>query len=110
MSSRFVKTAALACLLLACAWRGRAQTGPTVKPTSLNYTYQLNSSTLPASVKLTITLAAAIASLPVKVTPDHDWLIVTPGQGYSPLTCTVAVNVYGLTPGTYTATITVDTT
>ncbi len=105
-----MKTFALAWLLLACAWQTRAQTGPAVKPTSLSFAYQLNSTTLPASVKLAVTLPTAIATLPVKVTPDHDWLIVTPGQGYSPLACTVAVNVYGLTPGTYTATITVDTT
>ena len=74
-----MKTFALAWLVPACAWHAQAQTGPTVKPTSLSFAYQLNSSTLPASVKLTVTLPTAIASLPVKVTPDHDWLIVTPG-------------------------------
>ena len=104
-----MKATVSAALFLVCAWHGRAQTGPTVKPGSLSFAYQLNSSTLPASVKLAITLPTAIATLPIKVSTDHDWLIVTPGQGYAPLTCTVSVNVYGLTPGTYPATITVDT-
>lgn len=104
-----MNTTVLAALLLVCAWHARAQTGPSVKPVSLSFAYQLNSATLPTSTKLAVTLPAAIAALPLKVTADHDWLIVTPGQGYSPLTCTVSVNVYGLTPGTYPATITVDT-
>ncbi|MCX6626069.1 MAG: hypothetical protein NTW28_00370 [Candidatus Solibacter sp.] len=110
MTRRCMKTTVLAALLLVCARPARAQTGPSVKPGSLSFVYQLNSATLPASVKLAVTLPAAIATLPIKITVDRDWLIVTPGQGYTPLSCTASVNVYGLTPGTYPATITVDTT
>jgi len=109
MTKRGMKTMALVTLLFAGAWHSHAQTGPSVKPTSLSFAYQLNSTTLPASVKIVITLPIAIATLPIKVSTDHDWLIATPSQGYTPLSCTVSVNVYGLTPGTYPAIVTVDT-
>ena len=87
-----------------------AQTGPVVKPASLSFAYELNSKTLPASTPLAVTLTGTYASLPVKVVSSNDWLIVICDKGYAPIKCTVSVLVTGLTPGTYPATITVDTT
>lgn len=110
MTRRCIKTTVLAALLLVCVWPARAQSGPSVKPGSLSFTYQLNSTTLPASIKLAVTLPPAIANLPIKVTSDSDWLIVATSAGYTPLSSAISVNVYGLTPGTYKAIITVDTT
>ena len=97
-------------LLFACAPRVHAQTGPVVKPASLSFAYELNSKTLPASTSLAVTLTGTYASLPVKVVSSNDWLIVICDKGYAPIKCTVSVLVTGLTPGTYPATITVDTT
>src|SRR5258708_6111581 len=110
MTRRFIKSAMLVVLLFAGVWHARAQTGPVVKPASLSFAYELNSKTLPASTKMAVTLLGTYASLPVKVTSSNDWLKVVCDKGYAPLSCTVSVNVYGLTPGTYTASLTVDTT
>ena len=110
MTRSFIKSAMLAALLFACAPGVHAQTGPVVKPASLSFAYELNSKTLPASTSIAVTLTGTYASLPVKVVSSNDWLIVVCDKGYAPIKCTVSVLVTGLTPGTYPATITVDTT
>ena len=85
--------------------------GPTVTAGTLSFTYEVNSSTFPASQKVTATLPAAISTLPMTVatasTPPG-WLTVTPGTGHSPLAMTVTVNPTSLTPGSFSGTITID--
>lgn len=86
--------------------------GPTVSPTSLSFTYQVNSTTFPAAGKLNATLPAATSTLPISVTvasAPQGWLTVTPDSGHSPLAMTVTVNPTSLTPGSYTGTITINT-
>ncbi len=86
--------------------------GPSATPTSLSFSYQVNSSTLPAAQKVTASLPASIASLPMSVTYTSSpvgWLTVTPGSGYSPLALSVMVNPTGMAPGSYIGTITIDT-
>jgi uncharacterized protein (TIGR03437 family) len=99
--------------LLVCAVAAAAQSaGPTVSPTSLAFTYQVNSTALPAAAKLTATLPAASATLPISVvvaSSPQGWLTVTPDTGHSPLAMTVTANPTSLTPGSYTGTVTINT-
>jgi uncharacterized protein (TIGR03437 family) len=99
--------------LLFCAAIASAQSsGPTVSPTSLSFTYQVNSRAFPAAAKLTATLPAATSTLPITVTAasaPQGWLTVTPDLGRSPLAMTVTVNPTSLTPGSYSGTITINT-
>jgi uncharacterized protein (TIGR03437 family) len=100
-------------ILLLLAGLAAAQTpGPTAKPSSVNFTYQVNSPTFPAAAKVTASLPAAISSLPMNVTTTSTppgWLTVTPDTGHSPLALTVTVNPTTLTPGSYPGTIRIDT-
>jgi uncharacterized protein (TIGR03437 family) len=88
-------------------------TGPTANPGSVSFSYQVNG-TRPAPVKVTISLPAASSSLPLTVTQvsstPQGWLTVTPDTGHAPMALTVSVNPTGLTPGSYTGSITIDTT
>jgi uncharacterized protein (TIGR03437 family) len=99
--------------LLCFAGLAAAQSsGPTVSPTSLSFTYQVNSTTFPAAAKLTATLPAATSSLAITVlvaSSPQGWLTVTPDTGHSPLAMTVTVNPTSLTPGSYSGTITINT-
>src|SRR5262245_17729514 len=103
-------------LLFLLFWAGAAagqSSGPTVSPTSLSFAYQVNSTTLPAAAKLTATLPTATSTLPITVvaaSTPQGWLTVTPDTGHSPLAMTVTVNPTGLAPGSYTGTITINTT
>lgn len=96
-------------------WAGMAaaqSAGPTVTPASLSFTYQVNSTTLPAAAKLNATLPAANASATLAVSvasSPQGWLTVTPDTGHSPLALTVTVNPTSLTPGSYSGTITINT-
>jgi uncharacterized protein (TIGR03437 family) len=99
-------------LLVLFSAAAAAQSGPTVTPATLAFSYQMNSATLPASAKLTASLPAAIATLPVKAvvaSTPVGWLTVTPDTGHAPLALTVTVNPTTLTPGSYIGTITVNT-
>src|ERR1017187_6097740 len=110
MKTSGLKTVALAALALLAAEALRAQ--PVANPTSFNFTYQVNTTTLPAAGKLTATLSKSTAtgySLTASVSPPMSWLTVTPGAGASPLTLTVTVNPTGLSPGSYTGVITLGT-
>ena len=101
-------TAVLAALLLTGALRAQ----PTASPTSFNFAYQVNSTTLPAAGKLTATLPKTLTTgytLTASVFPVQSWLTVTPGGGASPLALTVTVNPTGLSPGSYSGTITLGT-
>lgn len=110
MKTHRLKTALSAALILLAGARLQAQ--PTASPTSFNFTYQVNSTTLPAPVKLTATLSKSTPStytLTASVSPPMSWLTVTPGGGASPLTLTVTVNPTGLSPGSYSGIITLGT-
>lgn len=83
----------------------------TATPTSLSFSYQVNSTTFPAAGKVTVTLPATAGSsttmtVQTASTPQG-WLAVTPSSGHSPLALTVNVNPTGLSPGNYIGTITV---
>ena len=110
MKTYGLKTVVLAALILLSAETSRAQ--PTASPTSFNFTYQVNSTTLPADGKLTATLSKSTAtgySLTASVTPLNQWLTLNAGGGASPLAITVRVNPTGLSPGSYTGVITLGT-
>jgi uncharacterized protein (TIGR03437 family) len=102
----------VALLLLAAAPAGQSQTtGPTVSPSSLTFSYQVNSTTLPGAGKLTVTLPASLSTAVILAKPKNAaWLAVTPDQGRSPLALTVTANPTGLPPGNYAGTIDVSTT
>src|ERR1039457_6898697 len=107
MKTHALKTVVWAALILPGVGTLRAQ--PTANPTSFNFTYQVNSTTLPAPGKLTATLSKSTGagySLTVSVSPYMSWLTVTPAGGASPLALTVTVNPTGLSPGSYSGTIT----
>ena len=113
MKTRSIVSVALLGVGLALMTPIRAQsTGPTASPGSLSFSYQVNA-TPPAPVKLTISLPAASSSLPLSVTAvtsaPQGWLTVTPDYGRAPLALTVTVNPTGLTPGSYSGSITIDT-
>src|ERR1017187_4871789 len=110
MKTYGLKTAVLAALILLGTETLRAQ--PTASPTSFNFTYQVNSTTLPTPGKLTATMSKSTPTgytLTASVTPVMSWLTVTPGGGASPLALTVTVNPTGLSPGSYTGVITLGT-
>ncbi len=110
MKTYSLKTVVLAALILQGAETLRAQ--PVASPTSFNFTYQVNSTTLPTPGKLTATLSKATATgytLTASVSPPMSWLTVTPGGGASPLALTVTVNPTGLSPGSYSGVITLGT-
>jgi uncharacterized protein (TIGR03437 family) len=99
-------------LLFWAAAAAAQSAGPSVTPTSLSFTYQVNSTTLPAAAKLNATLPAASASLTLSVavaSAPQGWLTVTPDTGHSPLPLTVTVNPTSLTPGSYSGTVTINT-
>ena len=101
----------LALTVLAGIAEGQSS-GPTASPSTLSFSYQVNSTTFPAAAKLTATLPAASSTLSMSVTvaaAPQGWLTVTPDTGHSPLAMTVTVNPTGLTPGSYGGTITIAT-
>lgn len=112
MTKYALKTMVLVAILFTGALPARAQS-PTTSPTSFAFTYQVNTTPFPTPAKLTATLpksaatgytlTAAAASTPL------GWLTVTPDSGASPLALTVTVNPTGLSPGSYSGTITVGT-
>jgi len=110
MTKYGLKTIVLVALLLACALVASAQ--PTASPTSLTFTYQVNTTPYPAG-KLTATLPKSLGSgyiLTASVnSTTTGWLTVTPDSGASPLALTVTVNPTNLNPGSYTGTITLGT-
>ncbi len=86
--------------------------GPSATPGSLSFSYQVNSSTFPAAAKVSVTLPAAIASLPIAVSvtsTPQGWLTVTPSSGYAPMNLQVLVNPTSLAPGSYIGTIMINT-
>jgi uncharacterized protein (TIGR03437 family) len=111
MKSVRIFVAALAALVASGAWAA-SSTSITVSPTSVTFTYQVGSATMPASGKVTVTLPSGSASstvLDAQVNSAPAWLTVTPASGYSPLNLTLTANPTGLPPGNYPATIAIST-
>ncbi len=110
-----MKRRAANALLWTClvVWPAFGQsTGPVASPPSLQFTYQVNSTLYPAAAKVTVTLPASTALVPLSVTVvsgPQGWLTVTPDAGKSPLALTVTINPTTLSPGSYSGTITVNT-
>jgi len=103
---------ALAAVVADSAWAA-SSTSITVSPASVTFSYQVGSSTLPASSKVTVTLPTGTPSSTVVVAQESSspaWLVVTPSSGYSPLALTVNANPTGLPPGTYPGSIAISTT
>jgi len=100
-------------LLPACVWQGAAQsTAPTVSPSSLSFTYQVNSSTYPAAAKLTASLPSSMSTVVMTATATsapQGWLAATPDTGRTPLALSVTVNPTGLAPGNYAGRIDIAT-
>jgi trimeric autotransporter adhesin len=102
--------------ILLAAWLGASagasaqSVGPTATPTTLSFSYIVNSSTFPAAATVKITVPTSLASLPLQVTAPDNFIVVTPLSGYAPLTLTVSFNPTGLAPGSQPPqTISVDT-
>ena len=103
---------ALAAVVADSAWAA-SSTSITVSPASVTFSYQVGSSTLPTSTKVTVTLPTGTPASTVIVAQQSSapaWLVVTPSSGYSPLALTVTANPTGLPPGTYPGSIGISTT
>src|SRR5579883_1743080 len=117
MKTRSALFAALATVILGSGWA--ASTGPSASPSSLSFSYTVNSTTLPASAKLTISLpASASSSTVISVAPQYPvgtpasqtgWLTIAPSSGHSPLALVVIANPTALPPGSYTVTLSITT-
>jgi len=105
-----MKRTVLAACLVAFGGRAFAQ-APVLAPTSLNFSYLVNSGKFPPAAKLTATLPATVPSTTVMAvaftSSPAGWLTVTPSGGYSPLTMSVTANPTSLSPGSYTGSVTV---
>gem|GEM_PF-2863255 len=77
-----------------------------VSNASLSFTGIQNAPNPPGQT-LNIANTEGAASLSWTAVTDQPWLSVSPGQGSSPSTATVAVSVTGLAPGTYTGNVTI---
>ncbi|HEV3332218.1 MAG TPA: hypothetical protein VG096_14615 [Bryobacteraceae bacterium] len=91
-----------------------ALAGPTSKPATLSFTYQVNATTLPAAQSLVVTLPSTDPASTIinastcpqtAVTCAASWLSVTPASGYGPLTLSVQVNPTGMAPGALSGSI-----
>src|ERR1700730_2726156 len=97
---------AILALLVTGAWSAHAQSGLSATPGTLSFSYQVNSTTYPGALKVTV---AGPSTLTLRISTSQDWLSVSPDSGHTPLPLSVAVNPTGITPGSYGATITIDT-
>jgi uncharacterized protein (TIGR03437 family) len=97
---------AILALLVTGAWSAHAQSGLSATPGTLSFSYQVNSSTYPAALKVAIT---GPSTLTLKISTTQDWLSITPDTGHTPLQLSVTVNPTGIPPGSYGASITIDT-
>jgi uncharacterized protein (TIGR03437 family) len=103
---------ALAAVVAGRTWAA-SSSGITVSPSSVTFSYQVGSATMPSSSKVTVTLPTGSSSstiLNAVVSSTPAWLTVTPASGYSPLALTLTANPTGLPPGNYPATIAIATT
>ncbi len=77
-------------------------------PAQLSFSYVIGG-TQPASQNLTVGTSSGVVltfGATVSTTSGGNWLSVSPVSGQTPATLSVSVNTTGLSPGTYTGTIT----
>ena len=119
MKHRCANLIAVAVVALPPAW-SQASSGLSASPATLTFNYTVNSATLPASAKLTVSLPkTASAATVISASPTYPvgtpagqigWLTVAPSFGSGPsLPLTVLANPTGLPPGSYTANLSVTT-
>ncbi len=87
-------------------------TGVAATPSTLTYSYQVNNATMPAAQSVNVTATGSVATLPLSVqvaSIPAGWVAVVPDTGRAPLSLSVDVNPTGLSPGSYSAIITIDT-
>ncbi len=88
------------------------ETLPTVTatPTSLSFSYQIGTPTLPAAQTVQVKRVGAGVALDFSVTipPSAPWLIVTPTTGKTGTALSVRVNTTSLLAGSYTTTVQLD--
>lgn len=78
-----------------------------VAPTSLSFTYQQGGAN---PVAQSLALTATGGSLAINASAGAPWLSITPTSGTTPLNASVSVNPTGLAPGSYSSSITINTT
>ena len=76
-----------------------------VSPTALNFTTSVNVNPTPGAISISDTNPGGAFTW--TATDTASWLTVTPSSGSSDVVATVSINVSGLTPNIYLATITV---
>jgi uncharacterized protein (TIGR03437 family) len=118
MTNRRANWIALTVIVLPAGW-SQTSSGPSANPTSLTFNYTVNSITLPASAKLTVSLpTTASSSTVVSVSSTYSagtpasqtgWLTAAPSSGHAPLVLVVVANPTGMPPGSYNATLSITT-
>jgi hypothetical protein len=84
MKKLVLQTAILASWLAYACPDGGQTVGPIATPSSLTFSYTVNSTALPAPATVKITLPSASTSLPLVVTAPENWATVTPLGGSAP--------------------------
>jgi uncharacterized protein (TIGR03437 family) len=102
-----VSTKLFLAILMACvvSTEMRAQSTLTVTalPTSVTFTYQLGSATLPAAQKVSLKANAGTPAFTTGITDSNAlWLTVSPDAGTLPGNLSIRVNPTGLSVGQYT--------
>ena len=88
-----------------------ATVSATATPSSVSFTYQAGSSTLPASQVIAVKPSSGTPAFTAAINPGTDlWLTVTPLSGRLPASLTVRANPTSLPVGIYSATIAVTVT
>jgi uncharacterized protein (TIGR03437 family) len=122
MTKVCAKTIALGAALLVCGGVATPQTGPSVKPASLGFSYQVGNQTLPKAASLAVTLPATASSATIVCaapaypagTPasQSGWLTLPSSPqtcGHGPLSMSISVNVTSLPPGSFPASVAITT-
>ena len=122
MTKVYAKTIALGAALLACGGVATPQTGPSVKPASLSFSYQVGDQAAPKAASLAVTLpATASSSTIICAAPTYPagtpasqsgWLTLPSSPqicGHGPLSMSISANVTSMPPGSFAASIAITT-
>ncbi|PWU02224.1 MAG: hypothetical protein C5B51_21265 [Terriglobia bacterium] len=121
MTKACAQAIAVAAIFLTCC-EAATSSGPSVKPASLSFSYQVGDQSPPKAASVTVTLpASASASTIICAVPTYPagtpasqlgWLTLPSAPqtcGHGPLSMNVLVNVTSLPPGSFTASISITT-
>jgi len=92
---------------------GQATNGVTLSPTTMNFSYQIGATALPAAQTLNVQTTPKGLNFTVAISGspyNAAWLLVSVSSGTSPATFKVQVNPSGLPAGNYAGAITVSAT